>query len=85
MDSHDLTPEQKDKLRRLLALSDERLDSIVRLADKESDLLSMLEKNRAYSIVMAAVKRVAGWVMVISSAIAIGSDSLNEFIRGVIS
>lgn len=56
----------------------------MRLADREPELLDMLKRNEAYSMVMSAVKRLVGWLGVVLGAIAMGSDSIKEFIRQVI-
>lgn len=84
MPLEELTSERQDILVKLSELSSDDLKAIEKLVERHQDILDMLKKDEAWSIVLSTIRTSALWITVVIGAIYMGIDKLAVFMRSLI-
>ena len=76
----ELTDAELERIRWLLTLDKKKLE---RILDEEEFITQLVQRDRAYTLVLATLKRTAVWIAVISGSIAIGWDRIKQVVLAV--
>jgi len=80
----ELSLERKEILGKISQMSVEDLKALEKLIDRHADILKILKRDEAWSMVFGMVKGGALWITIVLGAAYMGLDKFTTFVKGLV-